>query len=299
MQKQGQLKILFIINPVSGGKKKEDWEEQIRTYFKNSHHEMDFYLLTGESDEASVAHHINSVKPDRVVTVGGDGTVKLVAELLCDKNISLGILPAGSANGMAKELAIPQNVETALEIAVNGEPTAIDVIKINNKEICIHLSDIGLNAMLVKYFEGSEKRGMWGYGKAVFRVLYEKQKMYVTIKTDEGTVKRKAYMVVLANARKYGTGGNINPDGDVSDGFFEVVIMRKINLVEIMKGIFTNKSFHPDKIEVIKTKNVELSTLKGAYFQVDGEYRGKIKSLTAHIIPGAIQVMLPSKVAQQ
>lgn len=256
---------------------------------------MEFFLLTGKSDEASVAHHIASVKPDRVVSVGGDGTVKMIAELLCDKDISLGILPAGSANGMAKELSIPADVAAALEIAVNGQPTAIDVIRINDEEICIHLSDIGLNAMLVKYFEGYEKRGMWGYGKAVFRVLYEKQKMYVTIKTDEGTIKRKAYMVVLANARKYGTGGNINPDGDVSDGFFEVVIMRKINLGEIMKGIFTDKSFHPDKIEVIKTKSAELSTLKKAYFQVDGEYRGRIKNLKAEILPGVINVMLPHK----
>jgi diacylglycerol kinase family enzyme len=136
---------------------------------------------------------------------------------------------------------------------------------------------------------------MWGYGQAVFRVLYKKQKMYVTIKTDEGTIKRKAYMVVLANARKYGTGGNINPEGDVTDGFFEVVIMRKINLFEILKGIMTNKPFRPEKIEVIKTKSVELSTLKRAYFQVDGEYRGKIRDLKAEIVPHAITVMLPAE----
>lgn len=293
MQKEERLKILFIINPVSGGKVKTDWEEQIRVYFKASPHVMEFYLLTGKNDEASVAHHIESVKPDRVVAVGGDGTVKMVAELLCEKNIALGILPAGSANGMAKELSIPADVSAALEIAVNGQPTPIDVIRINDKEICIHLSDIGLNAMLVKYFEGSKKRGMWGYGQAVFRVLYEKQKMYVTITTDEGTIKRKAYMVVLANARKYGTGGNINPDGDVSDGFFEVVIMRKINLIEIFRGIFTDQSFHPNRIEVVKTKSVELSTLKKAYFQVDGEYRGKITNLSAKIVPGTITVLLP------
>lgn len=293
MQKEDPLKILFIINPVSGGRKKGEWEEFIRAYFKSSHHQMEFFLLSGKGDEVSIAHHIQSVKPNRVVSVGGDGTVKMVAELICGKDISLGILPAGSANGMAKELSIPQDVSAALEIAVNGHPTAIDVIRINDDEICIHLSDIGLNAMLVKYFESSEKRGMWGYGKAIFRVLYEKQKMYVTVTTPEGTIKRKAYMVVLANARKYGTGGNINPDGDVADGFFEVVIMRKINLAEILKGILTNRSFHPDKIEVLKTTGVELSTLKKAYFQVDGEYRGRVRNVRAEIQPGAITVMLP------
>ena len=64
MQKDEKLKLLFIINPVSGGKEKTNWEEKIRTYFKTSPHIMDFYLLAGEGDEISVAHHIESVSPD-------------------------------------------------------------------------------------------------------------------------------------------------------------------------------------------------------------------------------------------
>lgn len=293
MQEGKRLKILFIINPVSGGKEKTDWEERIREYFKESVHDMEFYLLTGKDDRASIEHHIQSCNPDRVVAMGGDGTLKLVAELVKDKNIALGIIPAGSANGMAKELGIPAEVDAALDIVVNEEPKAIDIIKINDKEFCIHLSDIGLNAMLVKYFEQSDKRGMLGYGKSLFRVLWNKQKMYATIKTDAGEVKRKAFMVVIANARKYGTGGNINPDGDVSDGKFEVVVLRKLNLIEIMKALLTDKSFHPNRIEVFSTTKAEITTLKKSYFQVDGEYRGKTNQIKAEIVAKALQVMYP------
>ena len=287
------MKILFVINPVSGGREKKDWENTIREYFRESPHQMQCYLLTGQEDTMSVKHHIQSIKPDRVVGVGGDGTIKMLAEILLDTGMQLGIIPAGSANGMARELEIPVNIDTALDIAVNGVPKPIDVIQINGKEICIHLSDIGLNAMLVKYFEKSKKRGMWGYGKAIFRVLYEKQKMYVTITTDKETIKRKAYMVTLANALKYGTGANINPEGDVADGHFEVVIVRKLNLIEISKAIFTEKSFHPQRIEVVKTRNVHLSVLHKAYFQIDGEYRGRVKELTAQIKPRSLQIMMP------
>lgn len=254
---------------------------------------MEFFLLTGRDDESSVAHYIKTVVPDRVVTVGGDGTVKMVAEILKDSGIPLAVIPGGSANGMAKELDIPPDVEKALEIAISGQIKPVDAILINEKELCIHLSDIGLNAMLVKYFEGYDKRGMWGYGKAIFRVMYEKQKMYVTIKTEKETAKRKAYMVVLANARKYGTGGNINPEGDVSDGVFEVVVLRKINLIEIFKGLLTNKPFDPKRIETFPATSVEISTLKKAYFQVDGEYRGRTTSLNARILPGVLLMMLP------
>jgi diacylglycerol kinase (ATP) len=295
MQKEGQLTLLFIINPVSGGKSKTNWEEEIRTYFKTSPHNMEFFLLTGKDDSTSIAHHIDSVNPHRVVAVGGDGTVKMIAELVKEKQLALAIIPAGSANGMARELGIPIDVNEALEVAVNGIEKKIDLVRINDKESSIHLSDIGLNAMLVKYFEGSEKRGMWGYGKAIFRVLYEKQKIHATITTDTERFNRKAYMIVIANARKYGTGANINPDGDVADGFFEVVVLRKLNLVEILKALLTERSFDPEKIEIFKTKTAIVETRRRSFFQVDGEYRGKTSNISAKILPGALRIMLPAE----
>lgn len=294
MQNQQPLQLLVVVNPVSGGKKKADWEAAIRKFLKEQPHSAEFYLLTGKNDKASVQHHIETINPDRVVAVGGDGTVKMVAALLKETTIPLGIIPAGSANGMAKELGIPLAVEEALKIVIDGACKKIDVIKINEEEICIHLSDIGLNAMLVKYFEQSKKRGMWSYGKAIFRMLWEKQKMHVTIRTDGATVFRKAYMVALANARKYGTGANINPDGDVADGRFEVVVVRKLNLFEILKAIFTERSFLADRIEVLSTRHLALSVRKKAYFQVDGEYRGKIANIEARILPHVLRVMVPA-----
>lgn len=293
MQKDKILKILFIINPISGGKEKTDWEEKIRTYFKQSPHQMEFYLLTGRNDTGSVRQHLKTVNPDRVVGVGGDGTIKLLAQLLYHTPMPLGIIPAGSANGMAKELGIPADVETALDIIVNGAVHPIDAIKIDDKEISIHLSDLGLNAMLVKQFEKSKSRGMWGYGKAVFHMLWQKQKMYVTIQTDTQKEKRKAYMVAIANASKYGTGATINPDGKIDDGVFEIVVVRKLNLLELAKAIFTEKEFDPEKIEIFKAQHATLTTISKAYFQVDGEYRGRVKEVKAEIQKGCLNLLLP------
>jgi len=295
MQNDEVLRFLFVINPISGGKEKNDWEAAIREAFKDLPHITEFYLLNGKDDKRSIQLYIERCKPDRVIAVGGDGTVKMLADLLKETTMVLGIIPAGSANGMARELAIPPTPEEAIEVIVNGREKKIDVIRINEEEICIHLSDLGLNALLVKYFEQSKKRGMLGYGKAVFRVLWEKQKMKVTIKTEAEELKRKAYMVVLANARKYGTGANINPDGDISDGYFEIVLLRKINMLEIMKAILTDRSFHPRRIEVIRAKTVEVNVHRKAYFQIDGELMGKATSVHARIMPGVVRLMVPKE----
>lgn len=293
MHNPADNKLLFIVNPVSGGKEKHDWEAAIRSYFRDKPHQTEFYILTGKDDLISIQHHIERLQPSKVIAVGGDGTVKMVAGLLKETEMALGILPAGSANGMAKELGIPQQMENALDVIVNGEGKKIDVLRINEEQICIHLSDVGLNAMLVKYFEQSEKRGMAGYGKAIFRVLWQKQKMKVTITADGKILKRDAYMVVLANARKYGTGANINPEGDIADGKFEIVILRKINVFEIIKAIFTDRSFHPRRIEVISAKEASIHIHRKAYFQIDGEFQGKTDRVTARVLPNILKIILP------
>jgi diacylglycerol kinase (ATP) len=298
MQKDEPQKILFVINPVSGGKEKQDWEASIRDFFKELPHSIEFYLLTGSNDSVSIQHHIERIQPQKVVAVGGDGTVKLVAEILRGKSIVLGILPAGSANGMAKEFNLPLEKEQALDVIINGKEKAIDLIQVNEKEICIHLSDMGLNAMLVKYFEQSNKRGMWGYTKGVFKMLWNKQKIHATIHIDSNTEHRKAYMIVLANASKYGTGATINPHGKLDDGRFEVVVVRRLSFWELLKLLITHKPFNEDKVEILSTTTLELTALKKAYFQIDGEYRGRTKLLRAKILPGCLKVMLPAELRE-
>ena len=292
MHKPGAI-FLFVINPISGGKEKHEWEASIREHFKESSHRAEFYLMSGQDDKRSIQHYMERIKPDRVVAVGGDGTVKMLAQLLKETPTPLGIIPAGSANGMAMELGLPQDVDLALDVVVNGDVKKVDLIRINDIETCVHLSDLGLNAMLVKYFEQSKQRGMWGYGKALFRVLWQKQKMKLTIHTEDNILKRSAYMVVIANARKYGTGANINPGGDIGDGKFEVVIVRKLNVFEIIKAIFTDRMFHPRRIEVIPVSNVEIALHRKAYFQVDGEFKGKTNHIKARISPGVLNLIIP------
>lgn len=292
---QKRLRILFIINPIAGGKAKQDWETAIREFFKESDYAFEFFLQTGKNDKPSIQQHMQRFNPDTVVAVGGDGTVKMVAEIVKETTVALGIIPAGSANGLAKELAIPTDVEGAIDVILNGQTRKVDAIKINEEELCFHLSDVGMNALLVKYFEDSKQRGLWGYGRFVLKMLWNKRKMRVAITTDEGLIKRKAYMVVLANAEKYGTGAVINPDGSVTDGKFEVVVVRKVHLFEIFKALTARKSFHPRRIEVFRTKSVTLQFQQKYPFQVDGEYQGKTAFVSARILPGIVNVVVPSQ----
>lgn len=291
MNVTNSLKILFIINPKSGNHA-TDWHQLINNYFKSSGYTIELFDLPGSCTPELIKQKVEDYQPQRVIAVGGDGTVRLAAQCLLHTDIPLGILPAGSANGMAKELNIPANTIKALDVAVNGGTKKIHLVKINN-EVCIHLSDIGFNAFVVKKFEADHGRGMWGYIKAFWKVLWRHPLMQVKIQTDETWVKRNASMIVIANATKYGTGALINPQGKLDDGVFEVIVVKKIAVKEIFKMMFTHTPYDRRKIELFQTSSLHIQSRKRAHFQVDGEYLGKVNNIQATILTNALEVVIP------
>jgi diacylglycerol kinase (ATP) len=288
------MKYLFVINPISGGRDKGDYEAAIRKFFEPLPHSIDFFILDGKNDAQQLTARLIKLQPDKVIAVGGDGTVTLVAQHVLDTGIPMGIIPAGSANGMARELNIPLAVNDALEVIEHGQVKQADAISINNN-ICLHLSDIGLNARLIKYFEEGNTRGKLGYAKVALKALWRRNYMQLQISVHGKQLRRNAFMVVLANASKYGTGAVINPEGSLFDGLFEVVIIRKLPVIELFNIWFNPKPFNPENIEILKAESVTIKTSHRVHFQVDGEYIGKVKKVTAEILKGQLHLLFPKE----
>ncbi len=284
-------RLLFVINSLSGNNT-TNWETLINKHFEGSNHTINIFNLDKLCSPAILKTRINEFTPTRVLAVGGDGTVKLCASCLLNTPIPLGIIPAGSANGMAKELGIPVDLNKALMLSVEGIIKSIHLVKIND-ELCIHLGDIGFNAFVIKKFETGAGRGMWGYIKAAWKVLWLQPHMQVELQVNGQIIKRRAAMVVIANATKYGSGALINPDGDLEDELFEVIVVRKISFKEIYKMMVTHLSYDPAKTEVYQTSSLEISSRRKAHFQVDGEYLGRVNKLVAEILPAAIKIIVP------
>ncbi|MEP6683531.1 MAG: YegS/Rv2252/BmrU family lipid kinase [Parafilimonas sp.] len=288
-------KLLFIVNPFSGGKNKTDWKEKIEDYFSKTQQQFKIFELTGgDNDKSELNQQISAFNPAKVIAVGGDGTVKMVAEELINTDMILGILPAGSANGMATELCIPTDIEKAFDIINSNNIEKIDVLKLNGKNISIHLSDMGLNALLVHYFDEGDQRGMWGYAKVAFKVFLKKRLIRLNVEINGETISRAAYMIALANAKKYGTGAEINPEGNLTDGKFEVIIIRKLSLVQLFKMLVLHKAFSSDCIEIIQTEKAVITSQTKNHFQVDGEYCGKTDNIITEIMPSSLKILIPA-----
>jgi diacylglycerol kinase (ATP) len=291
MKKPENERLFFVINPNSGSKS-HDWETIINDYFVHLDYQIELYFLTKNCNHDTIKERIDTFKPTKAVAIGGDGTVKLVAECIIKTSIILGILPGGSANGLARELGISEDPVEALDALVHGMIRKIHTTTVND-QLCIHLSDVGLNAYLMKKFESNGVRGMWGYMIASIKVLLQNTPMDIEMLIGGEKIKMKAFMVVIANATKYGTGAVINPIGNLDDEYFEVIVIKQISFLEVFKMVVSHQSYDKEKTMVYQTNSLTMKSKKKVHFQIDGEYLGKINAVDASLVADALRVIVP------
>jgi diacylglycerol kinase (ATP) len=285
--------ILFVVNPISGDLDKTDLIADVQEFATTHHFDLEVYETTGKNDQKKVQALYNQYQPERIVVAGGDGTIKMVAEAMEQFDIIIGILPAGSANGLSVDLNLPDTIEENLKIAFLHHYIEMDMICINGKK-SIHLSDIGVNANLVKNYEESNLRGFWGYALQAYSALKESEEPFVaTISANNETVEHTARMIVIANSQKYGTGVIINPNGAMNDGKFELVILKSLDLLLIGKIITGNMPIDSDDIVIISTDKATIKTDYPVNFQIDGEYCGAQTDLEIHILHKQMKIAIP------
>ncbi len=285
--------VIMVVNPISGSIDKEVFINTATLFAEKENYNFILYETSGVDDCTQIQALYNEHKPERVLVAGGDGTIKMVAEALEKQDTILGILPAGSANGLSVDLNLPANLEENLTVAFHNKFMEMDLVSINGIK-SLHLSDIGLNAQLVKNYESSETRGKWGYALQAIATLNEQDPPFeVAVTTNKRTITCEARMVVIANSQKYGTGVTINPDGRMNDGKFEIVILKNLDLLVFGKIITGNIPVDPNDVEIISTDKATIETAVPVHFQIDGEYVGKETKLDIFILHQQMKVAIP------
>jgi diacylglycerol kinase (ATP) len=285
--------IVMVVNPISGDINKEEMIAAAALFAEKEGLRFHLYETTGTGDTEAIRSFCAKHSPQRVLVAGGDGTIKIVAEALHETDIIIGILPAGSANGLSVDLNLPETLEENLQVAFHSNYMEMDMVCINNLK-SLHLSDLGLNAQLVKNYENSSTRGKLGYMLQTITTLSEQAEPFMaTIKANRHTVKTTARMIVIANSQKYGTGVTINPNGKMNDGKFEIVILKNLDLLVFGKIITGNIPVGSDDVEIISTDKAVITTNVPVHFQIDGEFIGEETHLDIHILHKEMRIAVP------
>lgn len=284
---------ILVVNPISGDVDKTEIIQIATDFAKNEKVNLIVFETTGKNDEEKIQKLQEENDAERIIVVGGDGTIKMVAEAVQNHNVILGIIPGGSANGLSVDLNLPDEIEENLKIAFRNNYMEMDMISINGKK-SLHLSDIGINAELVKNYENSNVRGKLGYAlQAINTLTGLKEPFIAKIETKNKTVETEARMVVVANSQKYGTGVTINPDGVMNDGKFEIVILKNLDLIVFGKILSGNMPIESGDVEIISIDKATITTNVPVSFQVDGEYCDEVSRLEVAILPNQMKVAIP------
>lgn len=284
--------VILVVNPVSGGIDKAALIEQVSHYARFLKLTLYCYETSGINDLQAIRDLYALHHPQRVIIAGGDGTIKLVAEALENKEVVFGILPVGSSNGLATDLGLIKSEEENIVIAFQNHHVSIDYIMINGR-MCLHLSDLGLNAELIKNYDKSAIRGKLGYALQVFNTLWHAEKSFlVHIKTNQQLLETRARMIVIANSQKYGTGVTINPIGIMSDGKLELVILKRITFYIFCQIVMGKIQTIKEDVVIISTDKARILIDRPVSFQIDGEYFGTESNLNVSISSKKLKIAI-------
>lgn len=288
----GKGPILVIINPISGGTNKDSFIQVMKETYKEHPEALRIFITDGKEDKLRLTELLKEFKPERIFVAGGDGTIKLVTEITGGA-YPLGLFPMGSANGLAENLNLPSTLEQQLEIAMGNKLQAMDCIAID-QELCLHISDLGLNAELIRNYEEGTVRGKLGYFLQSIPTLIQSEFPFkFKIHLNNTTIHRQGILVAIANAKRYGTGATINPEAKIDDGQFEVLVFKKFNVPELLRTFQEGYKPDPTFIEILRTSQVTIECERAIPFQIDGEYRGERNTLSAGISSIQLQIAAP------
>ena len=267
------MKLLFVVNPISGGVDKEPFLKEASALCKKYSLDYRIFKTTGKNDEENVRKLLTEYDPDKVLSVGGDGTTLFTSLALLDSGYPMGIIPLGSANGMATELFVNTNpIEAFKDVIISDKIAGLDLLKVNDEHYTTHIGDVGVNAQIVEAYEKDPNRGMATYAKYFIEELTKLKPFPVAVHANGETYHEKTLMVGICNARKYGTGVPLNLTGNPMDGRFELVLITNVSTNSLIKaGLskFDDSFYDNQSSRVISTTYAEIEFEEPRLLQLD------------------------------
>jgi YegS/Rv2252/BmrU family lipid kinase len=217
---------VFIVNARIGGKRIAELTQAIQYTFGVNGYKIFQTEYGGHAKDLAIQLVNEGIQ--NIVAVGGDGTVNEIIQVLAKKNITLGIIPTGSGNGLARHCKIPLKMNEAVALLKTGKRTLIDLGKINDVYF-ISNAGVGFDAVVCNAIKQTKSRGLKMYVRKVIQHYFRYKADTYTIHIDGREFKQKAFFMNVANGKEFGYGFEIAPNATLQDGMLDMIIVKSIN----------------------------------------------------------------------
>lgn len=316
MQTTTLKRIRLIINPVSGDDEPNLLKlPEIIAAMESLGIRADIAFTDPDNSPALIALKAVEENYELVVVAGGDGTVGEVAKGLLRSPVTLGIIPVGTYNNIARSLSIPTDITAACQVIADGQIKSIDVGQANNEHYFFEAAGVGLDAALFPIGE-EIKGGRWGQMLQAVRLAinYKPQRLrmefdrpiaearvpllkrrLVRKKPASNELRLSALLVVVANGSYYGTGFTVAPDAAIDDGLLTISIFRNFSKWELMRHFWSiskgQRQYSP-KIETYRVAEVKFTSDVKIPVHIDGHPIGELP-VTLKAVKDMLKVIVP------
>ena len=281
------MKALFVVNRRSGAKRRDDVQALIRNACSWEH---EFADCDRDALDATIARaeregfHV-------VFAVGGDGTVHEVAKRLIGRSLALGIVPTGSGNGLARHIGLPVDIARSLAVCSGGRMETIDTATVNGTPF-IGTMGIGFDAWIAEAFALRAMRGLRTYLRVGINGFWSYKPQEYELNVDGQPMRRRALLIAVANASRYGNNARIAPVASLQDGVLDIVIVERRSLRAALR-LFAGSLDRAPGITMLRARHVEIRRPASGPAHLDGEPVTLPQLLTIDIAPRSLRVLLP------
>ena len=282
---------VVVINPVSGSGKGAILGTEAAGFF--SERRLSYQIITATSADklrSNLAEFLDSNVGliEGVVAVGGDGLVHLVLQMVVPRRIPFSAIPAGTGNDFVRALGWGlDEIKIQLNTVVSTPPAAIDLGLVDSEWFGAVLSTGFDSVVNEKANKMNWPKGPMKYNLAIALELPRFKPLNYTIELDNQVIETEAMLIAVGNGGSYGGGMKVCPDAVMSDGLFDVMVLRpvsKVEFVRVFPTVFSGKHINHKQVDIYRTKRVSLHAPAVAY--ADGERIGGLP-VRAECIAGA------------
>jgi YegS/Rv2252/BmrU family lipid kinase len=233
---------------------------------------------------------------DVPVVMSGDGLVGQIGGALAETDASMGIIPGGRGNDLARVLSIPTDPAGAVGVLADGHERQIDVGEVNGRRfLCVASCGFDSDANRIAN-EARMVKGNLVYAYAAIRALIAWRPAHFTVILDDGEpIEFQGYSVAAGNSRAFGGGMFVAPHAELDDGKLDVITVSDVSKLRYAKGLpkaFKGTHLANDEVSELRAAKVEILADREFAVYADGEHLTDLPA-TLSVLPGALRVIAP------
>ena len=289
---------LLIFNPSSGPDSKDNAARLSEIVQSLRAHGIDAQIGLKTSGKAARTLARDAVRSGHplVVVAAGDGTIEEVASVLVGSSTTLGIIPIGTNNNLARSLGVPLDIDDACALIAMGTTRHIDVGRVVSSEqpeveYFLEGAGVGLSALAALAGQAVEKR-RWRVVPGALRKLFENKPGTLRVEMDGTAVEANSSIVTVSNAPLMGNNLLVAPDAKMDDGWFDVTIYDGMGDVALMHHFMSTTGAKSTQLKTYRARHVRITSEQVLLANSDKNGVGEQRVVEIEILPKALSVIV-------